>query len=167
MLGFVRIAPPADAPQAALFIRDQTSVVTRFGRTPGIAGRFKSIDWQKTVLLVAMVFKVRMSDAAILYDLLLNLREPAGALSAFVELATQPRLIVQFFGDDAMPLTACMIHNPFQEFARRIMAQLDQYPAWSEEQFQEAAADLRRRHPTTESLWDALDHTAPPAQQEP
>jgi len=160
MLGFVRIAPPGDAPQAALFIRDQTATVLRFGRTPGIAGRFKGIDWQRTVLLVVIVLQVRTEGNPVLYDLVLNLRDQS---VPFTELAVQQKLIIQFFGDEGTPLTACMLRNPFQEYMRRLMAQLEEYRPWSEQQFVDARQDLQRRHPTLESLWEALDHPPPAA----
>jgi hypothetical protein len=161
MLGFVRIVPPGDSPQAALFIRDTSATVTSFGRTPGILGRFKGMDWQRTVLMVGMIIKVRAPQAPVLYDLFLNLRDPDVSVSPFVDLAVQPKLIIQFFGDEGNPMTACMLNNPFREFARRLLKQLEEYPVWSKEQFTTAVADLKLRYPTVESLWDSLDHGSP------
>ena len=161
MMAFVRIAPPWESAQAALFIRDRTATVTRFGRTPGIAGRFKGIDWQRRVLVVALVLKVRTPDEPVLYELIMNLHDPEVTTAPFAHLASQPKLIIQFFGDEGNPMTACMLNNPFTDFARVVLKQLEQYPAWSEEQFSQAATDLKQRHPTPKNLWEALSHATP------
>lgn len=49
----VRIAPPGEGTRTAFFIRDTTETVRRFGRTPGIAGRFQGVDWRERGALCA------------------------------------------------------------------------------------------------------------------
>ncbi len=157
----VRIAPPGGGTQTALFIHDTTETVRRFGRTPGIAGRFQGFDWRGEVLAVAIAIKVRTPTAPVFYDLRLNLRDTNARTALMVDLAVQPTLIFQFFGDGGCPLTACTMKNPFREFARSLLHQLERYGGWTAEQYHRAETELRRRCATPAALWDALAQPPP------
>ncbi|MEW6542793.1 MAG: hypothetical protein AB1411_04185 [Nitrospirota bacterium] len=157
----VRVAPPGEATQTALFIRDRTQTVTSFGRTPGIAGRYRGLDWQRQVLVVALVIRVRTPQDPQFYRLWLNLRESASTTAHLVDLAVQPKLTFQFFGDGGRPLTACTIRNPFQDFSRAVLKQLEEYPAWDQDQFSRAVAEFTDRYRTAKSLWEGLARINP------
>ena len=142
----VRIAPPGEGTRTAFFIRDTTETVRRFGRTPGIAGRFQGVDWREEVLAVAMAIKVRTPTESVFYDLWLNLHDTDTRTALMVDLCT---------------LTACTMKNPFREFARSLLHQLERYGGWTTEQYHRAETELRRRCATPAALWDALAQPPP------
>ncbi len=160
-MDLVRIVPPGEASQTALFIRDSTDRVLSFGRTPGIAGRFKGLDWKREVFAAAIVLKVRTPQDPVFYELWINPREHDASTAPFVDLAVQPKVIIQFFGDGGAMMTACTIKNPFREWARTLLQQLERYPRWNHEQFAQAAADFKGRHPSPAGLWEALVPSGP------
>ncbi len=157
----VRIAPPGEGTRTAFFIRDTTETVRRFGRTPGIAGRFQGVDWREEVLTVAIAIRVRTPTEPVFYDLWLNLHDTDTRTALMVDLAVQPALIFQFFGDGGCTLTACTMNNPFREFARSLLHQLERYGGWTIEQYHRAETELRRRCATPAALWDALAQPPP------
>lgn len=155
-VALVRVEPRGEPPQTALFIRDRTETITAFGRTPGLSGRFRGIDWRQKVFVVAIALRVRTPKDPVLYSLWVNLRATPTSTVPFVDLAVQQNVIFQFFGDGGSTMTACMIKNPFQEFSRTLLQQLPQFPAWSPGQFEDAVTELRGRYPSPFSLWEAL-----------
>jgi hypothetical protein len=162
-MALVRIEPPGESTQTAFFIRDTSATVRGFGRTPGIAGRYRGLDWRKQVMVVVLVLKVRTKQEPVYYDLWLNLRESEISTVPFVDLAVQSNLTFQFFGDDGGTMTACMIKNPFREFARTLLRELERYPTWDSEQYRQAEAELRAKSPTLKDLWEALGRSSPPS----
>jgi hypothetical protein len=161
-MALVRIEPPGESTQTAFFIRDTSATVRSFGRTPGIAGRYRGLDCRKQVMVVALVLKVRTPREPVYYGLWLNLRESEHSTAPFVDLAVQPNLTFQFFGDDGVTMTACMIRNPFREFARTLLRELEDYPMWDAERYRLAEAEFRAKHPAMKDLWEALGQSSPP-----
>lgn len=155
-LTLVRIAPPGQSTQTAFFIRDTTGTVNGFGRMPGIAGRFRRLDYQQQVLVVAIALKVRTPREPVYYQVWLDLQNRDACTALFVDLAVQPTLTIQFFGDGGRPLTACMMKNAFGAFARNVLHELEQYSQWTHDDYQRAEADLRERYPSPFALWQAL-----------
>ncbi|MGH7255343.1 MAG: hypothetical protein ACREI3_06155 [Nitrospirales bacterium] len=146
-MNLVRIEPPGDQLQTAIFIRDHSATIQRFGRTPRLSGRFRGADWWHKVVVVVIAIKVPTPPEPVLYTLWIDLHATLTSTVPFVDLAVQPNLIFQFFGDGGATMPACMIGNP-----------LNQFPAWTSDQFGRAVEDLQAQHPTPARLWEALGH---------
>jgi hypothetical protein len=155
-VALVRVEPRGEQTQTALFIRDRTETITTFGRPPALSGRFRGVDWRQKVFVVVIALRIRTPQDPVSYTLWVNLRATPTSTVPFVDLAVQPNVIFQFFGDGGSTITACMIKNPFQEFSRTLLQQLPQFPAWSPGQFEDAVTELRGRYPSPAALWEAL-----------
>ncbi len=156
----VRIAPAGQPTQTAIFIRDSTGAITSFGRNPGISGRFEGIDYQEDVLVVVILLRVRTPKEPAYYQLWLNLQDQRTSTALFVDLAVQTHLTFQFFGTGGRTMTACVMNNPFREFARNVLNKLQQYKRWTPEKYLEAEQALRSRFTTSASLWNSLGKPA-------
>lgn len=152
----VRIAPTGQPTQTAIFIRDSTGTITSFGRNPGISGRFEGMDYHKQVLVVIILLKVRTPKDPAYYQLWLNLQDQRTSTALFVDLAVQTHLTFQFFGTGGRTMTACVMNNPFRDFARNVLNKLQQYEQWTAEQYLEAEQALRSQFSTSAILWNSL-----------